>query len=438
MAPLIHLIAGARPNFMKLAPLVRALEADGRLAWRLIHTGQHHDAAMSGVFFDELGLPPPDVSLDCHGGGHAQLTARIMQAYEPHVIADRPAACVVVGDVDSTLACALTARKLGVPVAHVEAGLRSGDMTMPEEINRRATDAIADWLFTTEPSAAAHLRREGHPDARIAEVGHVMVDNLLFQLRRLDAGGDDALAADAAARTALDAAGAGNATAGRFGVVTLHRPANVDDPAQLAALMQVLGTLAARLPLLFPVHPRTRARIEALGLVAAPGLHLLPPLPYRPFLALWRRAALVLTDSGGLQEETTALGTPCLTLRDNTERPVTVDLGTNEIAGTDPARILALALRRLDIIDGRRPSRGSGSLEAGGLPTPLALTPALSRKREREQEAPAPRTEPIGLPLPLAGEGGGEGQPLAAVRPPLWDGHAAARIVARLADDLLR
>lgn len=384
-APLIHLIAGARPNFMKLAPLVRALRADGRLAWKLIHTGQHHDAAMSGVFFDELGLPPPDVSLDCHGGGHAQLTARIMQAYEPQVLADRPAACVVVGDVDSTLACALTARKLGVPVAHVEAGLRSGDMTMPEEINRRATDAIADWLFTTEPSAAAHLRREGHPETRIVEVGHVMVDNLLFQLARLDADDAPARAALAAARLALADAGAPallDDAEPRFGVVTLHRPANVDDPGQLAGLMDALGTLSARLPLLFPVHPRTRARLAELGRATAPGLHLLPPLPYQPFLALWRRATLVLTDSGGLQEETTALGIPCLTLRENTERPVTVDLGTNEIAGTNPARILELALKRLAAC---------------------------------------------------------EGQALKAVRrPPLWDGHAATRIVARLADDLLR
>ncbi|WP_067068596.1 non-hydrolyzing UDP-N-acetylglucosamine 2-epimerase [Roseateles chitosanitabidus] len=382
-APLIHLIAGARPNFMKLAPLVRALRADGRLAWRLIHTGQHHDQAMSGVFFDELGLPPPDVSLDCHGGSHAQLTARILQAYEPHVIADRPAACVVVGDVDSTLACALTARKLGVPVAHVEAGLRSGDMTMPEEINRRATDAIADWLFTTEPSAAAHLRREGHPDARIHEVGHVMVDNLLFQIDRLEAGDAAARAAEAAARAALEAAGAAAVPAGRFGVVTLHRPANVDEPRQLAALMDTLGQLAARLPLLFPVHPRTRARLDAMGLRPAAGLFLLPPLPYQPFLSLWRRAALVLTDSGGLQEETTALGIPCLTVRDNTERPVTVDLGTNLLAGTDPARVLALASQRLD------------ALEA----------------------APA------------------DGAPVR--RPPLWDGQAASRIVARLAEDLL-
>lgn len=388
--PLLHLIAGARPNFMKLAPLVRALRADGRLSWKLIHTGQHHDQAMSGVFFDELGLPEPDISLDCHGGSHAQLTARIMQAYEPHVIADRPAACVVVGDVDSTLACALTARKLGVPVAHVEAGLRSGDMRMPEEINRRATDAIADWLFTTEPSAAAHLRREGHPDAHIHEVGHVMVDNLLFQLERLDAGDAAASAAEEAAQSALTAAGAAAVTAGRFGVVTLHRPSNVDEPRQLAALMAALGELAGRLPLLFPVHPRTRDRLAALGLKPAPGLHLLPPLPYRPFLALWRRAALVLTDSGGLQEETTALGIPCLTVRDNTERPVTVELGTNLLAGTDAAQVLALALRRLDEME--------------------ALTGASS--------GPAATAIP-----PVR-------------RPPLWDGQAAARIVARLAADL--
>ena len=383
-APLLHLIAGARPNFMKLAPLVRALRADGRLDWKLIHTGQHHDAAMSGVFFDELGLPPPDVSLDCHGGGHARLTAAILQAYEPHLLADRPAACVVVGDVDSTLACALTARKLGVPVAHVEAGLRSGDMSMPEEVNRRATDAIADWLFTTEPSAAAHLRREGHPEPRIVEVGHVMVDNLLFQLDRLEAGDAEAQAAEATALAALDAAGAGRALAGRFGVVTLHRPSNVDEPAQLAALMAALGALAERLPLIFPVHPRTRDRLAALGLAPAPGLHLLPPLPYRPFLALWRRAALVLTDRGGLQEETTALGIPCLTVRDNTERPVTVELGTNRIAGTDAARVLALAQRRLDELDA-----------AGATPVPVR-------------------------------------------RPPLWDGRSAARIVERLAADLLR
>ncbi|OWQ93580.1 UDP-N-acetylglucosamine 2-epimerase (non-hydrolyzing) [Roseateles aquatilis] len=379
-APLLHLIAGARPNFMKLAPLVRALRADGRLAWKLIHTGQHHDQAMSGVFFDELGLPPPDVSLDCHGGSHAQLTARIMQAYEPCVIADRPAACVVVGDVDSTLACALTARKLGVRVAHVEAGLRSGDMTMPEEINRRATDAIADWLFTTEPSAAAHLRREGHPDTRIHDVGHVMVDNLLYQHRRLN---EAPAGAAGLARSVLDEAGLGALADRRYGVVTLHRPSNVDDPLQLSALMAALGRLSERLPLLFPVHPRTRARMQALSLPVAPGVHLLPPLPYQPFLALWSRAALVLTDSGGLQEETTALGVPCLTVRDNTERPVTVDAGTNELAGTDPATVLQHAQRRLDVLDG------------------AIATPAPAR------------------------------------RPALWDGHAAERITRILSRDLL-
>jgi UDP-N-acetylglucosamine 2-epimerase (non-hydrolysing) len=351
-SPLIHLIAGARPNFMKLAPLVRALQADGRLAWRLVHTGQHHDHAMSGVFFDELGLPPPDISLDCHGGSHAQLTARILQAYEPVVMADRPAACVVVGDVDSTLACALTARKLGVRVAHVEAGLRSGDMSMPEEINRRATDALADWLFTTEPSATAHLRREGHADAQIHEVGHVMVDNLLYQQQRV-------IGADRQGWPGRDEQQAALAAAGRYGVVTLHRPSNVDEPVQLTALLEALGRLSERLPLLFPVHPRTRSRIEALSLPVPPSLRLLPPLPYRPFLALWSEAAVVLTDSGGLQEETTALGVPCLTLRENTERPITVELGSNRLVGTHAPTVLAAAHACLDAIDrGERPPVG--------------------------------------------------------------------------------
>lgn len=370
-APLLHLIAGARPNFMKLAPLVRALRDDGRLAWRLVHTGQHQDHAMSGVFFEELGLPPPDVSLGCHGRSHAQLTARILQAYEPVVLADQPAACVVVGDVDSTLACALVARKLGVRVAHVEAGLRSGDMRMPEEINRRATDAMSDWLFTTEPSATAHLRREGHAEAQIHQVGHVMVDNLLYQhalLAGVDRQGWEGRAEQVSAL----------GLAGRYGVVTLHRPSNVDDPVQLAALLNAMATLSERLPLLFPVHPRTLGRIQALGLRLPPSLMLLPPLPYRPFLALWSEAALVLTDSGGLQEETTALGVPCLTIRENTERPVTVEMGSNRLVGVDAAKVLAAARSTLDALDrGERP--GSG------------------------------------------------------MRPPLWDGAAAKRIVSVLA-----
>lgn len=373
-APLLHLIAGARPNFMKLAPLVRALQADGRLRWRLVHTGQHHDHAMSGVFFEQLGLPPPEVSLGCHGGSHAQLTARILQAYEPVVLADSPAACVVVGDVDSTLACALVARKLGVRVAHVEAGLRSGDMRMPEEINRRATDAISDWLFTTEPSATAHLRREGHAEAQIHEVGHVMVDNLLYQhalLAGVDRQGWLGRAEQVAAVS----------RAGRYGVVTLHRPSNVDDAGQLAALMQALSSLSERVPLIFPVHPRTRGRIESLGLQWPSTLMLLPPLPYRPFLALWSEAALVLTDSGGLQEETTALGVPCLTLRDNTERPITVERGSNQLVGTDAGKVLAAAHACLDALD--------------------------------------------------RGERAGVGS-----RPPLWDGAAAQRIVAVLAAEV--
>lgn len=359
-APLLHLVAGARPNFMKLAPLVRALREDGRLAWRLVHTGQHHDHAMSGVFFEELGLPAPDISLDCHGGSHAQLTARIMQAYEPVVVADRPAACVVVGDVDSTLACALTARKLGVRVAHVEAGLRSGDMAMPEEINRRATDAISDWLFTTEPSATAHLRREGHADARVHEVGHVMVDNLLYQHQQVVGADRSGWAGRAEQEAAL-------ASTGRYGVVTLHRPSNVDDAGQLTALLLALGRLSERLPLLFPVHPRTMGRIEALGLELPASLVLLPPLSYQPFLSLWSGAAVVLTDSGGLQEETTALGVPCLTIRENTERPITVDLGTNRLVGTDANVVLAMAHALLDALEsglwvpGRRPPLWDGS-----------------------------------------------------------------------------
>ncbi|SEK52170.1 UDP-N-acetylglucosamine 2-epimerase (non-hydrolysing) [Roseateles sp. YR242] len=363
-APLLHLIAGARPNFMKLAPLVRALRADGHLAWRLVHTGQHHDHAMSGVFFEELGLPPPDMSLNCHGGSHAQLTARIMQAYEPVVVADRPAACVVVGDVDSTLACALTARKLGVRVAHVEAGLRSGDMSMPEEINRRATDALSDWLFTTEPSATAHLRREGHPESHIHEVGHVMVDNLLYQHRQV-VGADRAGWAGRAEQEAALAA------VGRYGVVTLHRPSNVDDAGQLAALLGALGRLSERLPLLFPVHPRTRGRIEALSLDLPSSLVLLSPLSYQPFLSLWSGAAVVLTDSGGLQEETTALGVPCLTIRENTERPITVEMGTNRLVGTDATTVLTMAHALLDALE--------GGLWAGGRRPPLWDGSASSR-----------------------------------------------------------
>jgi UDP-N-acetylglucosamine 2-epimerase (non-hydrolysing) len=331
--PLLQLVAGARPNFMKVAPLVRALQADGRFDWQLIHTGQHHDHEMSQVFFDELGIPAPQVHFGCAGGGHASQTARVMEAFEAHVAQQRPAGVLVVGDVNSTLACALVAKKAGLPLAHVEAGLRSGDRGMPEEINRLATDAISDWLFATEPAAVRNLLREGHPDGRVHHVGHVMVDNLLHQARQLDATDRSAWPGTALKRL----------LGKRYGVVTLHRPSNVDDPAALQRMLGALERVAAELPLVFPVHPRTRQRLQALPTPPSPRITLLPPQGYMAFLDLWRDAALVLTDSGGLQEETTALGVPCLTLRENTERPITVEEGSNTLAGTDPDRIVGLA-----------------------------------------------------------------------------------------------
>lgn len=369
-APCLHLIAGARPNFMKIAPIVRALRADGRLRFKLVHTGQHYDRNMSEVFFEELGIPAPDVHFGCGGGSHAAQTARIMEAFEQHIAADRPDAVLVVGDVNSTLACAIVAKKAGIPVAHVEAGLRSGDMAMPEEINRIVTDSISDWYFVTEPSGVANLQREGQPESRIHHVGHVMVDNVVHQAALLAHSDTAAFATDAVKRRlrALPP--------GRYGVVTLHRPSNVDDAAKLAAIAGALQTLAAELPLVFPVHPRTRATLAGAGLDLGARISLLDPQPYMSFLHLWRDAALVLTDSGGLQEETTALGVPCLTLRENTERPITISEGTNRLVGTDPQAIVAAAREAL----------------AAGAP--------------------------------------------AARRPALWDGRAAERIVAVLARDL--
>ena len=332
--PCIHIVAGARPNFMKIAPMVRALQADGRLAWKLVHTGQHFDRNMSDVFFEELGIPAPDVHFNCGGGSHASQTARIMEAFEQHCAQDRPDAVVVVGDVNSTLACAIVAKKAGIPVAHVEAGLRSGDMGMPEEINRIVTDSISDWFFVTEPSGLQHLKREGHADARIFHVGHVMVDNVMHQARQLEA----------MDRSGFETQAVKAQLGGRYGVVTLHRPSNVDSPEALAGIAGALNQVAQQIPLVFPVHPRTRGNLAKIGLALHPAIHLMAPQPYMSFLNLWKDATLVLTDSGGLQEETTALGVPCITLRDSTERPVTVDEGTNHLAGTDPARIVALAL----------------------------------------------------------------------------------------------
>jgi UDP-N-acetylglucosamine 2-epimerase (non-hydrolysing) len=321
----IALIAGARPNFMKIAPIMRALEAhQASMEAILVHTGQHYDPEMSDVFFSELGIRKPDKFLNCGGGTHAQQTARIMMAFEEVALGLEPHWVVVVGDVNSTAACSLVAKKLHMQVAHVEAGLRSGDRAMPEEINRIVTDSISDVFFVTEPAGEQNLLREGHAPEKIHYVGHVMIDNLLYQAERLAASGAEGLSfAPIKARLK------------RYGVVTLHRPSNVDEPDALRGLMAALADISRALPLVFPVHPRTRQRIDALGIGVPETLQLLPPLGYMDFLNLWKDAVVVITDSGGLQEETTGLGVPCVTVRENTERPVTVEEGTNVLVGRD-------------------------------------------------------------------------------------------------------
>jgi UDP-N-acetylglucosamine 2-epimerase (non-hydrolysing) len=370
---LIYLVAGARPNFMKIAPIVRALQAQEpkTLSYKIIHTGQHYDREMNDVFFEELGIPQPDVFMAAGGGSHAQQTAKIMVGFEELCQNERPAALLVVGDVNSTLACSIVAKKLNIPVAHVEAGLRSGDMTMPEEINRLVTDSISDWFFVTEPAALEHLKREGKADSAVHYVGHVMVDNVLYQADKL-AHTDTSGFETSAFKKARQDAGQ------RYGVVTMHRPSNVDDAAAFTRIAGALKEIAAELPLIFPVHPRTRANIEKFGIDLGPNITLAGPQAYMAFLNLWKDAAVVLTDSGGLQEETTALGVPCVTIRENTERPVTVDEGSNVLAGTDPAVIM---------LEARKVLRGEG-------------------KQGR--------------------------------RPHLWDGKAAERIVAVLATELAK
>lgn len=351
----IYLIAGARPNFMKIAPIVRALQARG-LAFKIIHTGQHYDRDMNDVFFEELGIPEPDVFMAAGGGSHSQQTGKIMVAFEEFCQIERPDAVLVVGDVNSTLACSIVAKKLNIPVAHVEAGLRSGDMAMPEEINRMVTDSISDWFFVTEPSGIAHLKREGKPDSAIHYVGHVMVDNLLYQAEKL-AGINASGFELSSLKEAHMVDGA------RYGVVTLHRPSNVDSAEMMARMGGTLKEIATELPLIFPVHPRTRGNLEKFGIDLGPNITLVGPQSYMAFLNLWKDAAMVLTDSGGLQEETTALGVPCITIRDNTERPITVEEGTNVLAGTDPARIVAEArkvLRGEGKQGGRRPHLWDG------------------------------------------------------------------------------
>jgi UDP-N-acetylglucosamine 2-epimerase (non-hydrolysing) len=311
---------------MKVAPLLRALGATGHVETFLVHTGQHYDDAMSESFFRELGIAAPDVNLGVGSGSHAAMTADVLRQIEPILIAQKPDALVVVGDVNSTLAAALAASKLGVRIAHVEAGLRSRDRSMPEEINRVLTDAISDWLFVTEPAGRANLLREGVPESRIHLVGNVMIDTLRANLARARLQGT-------LVRLGL--------RAGEYAALTLHRPSNVDDPAQLSALFALFEEIHRELPIVFPVHPRTRAAIEQKLGSRAPAIRVVPPLGYLDFLALMADARFVLTDSGGVQEETTALGVPCVTMRNNTERPITVSEGTNALAGTDPTAIRA-------------------------------------------------------------------------------------------------
>jgi UDP-N-acetylglucosamine 2-epimerase (non-hydrolysing) len=369
-------VVGARPNFMKIAPVMDELKRFPEIELCLVHSGQHYDDLLSGSFFADLALPKPDVNLAAGSASHAVQTAEIMKRIEPVLLGYKPQMVVVVGDVNSTLAAALTAIKLGIGVAHIEAGLRSFDMTMPEEINRKLTDAISNLLFVTEQSGVDNLKREGVTDEKIFLVGNVMIDSLLGHR-------------DLAAKSPiLDRLGVGWNGAERhpYGVLTLHRPSNVDNPKTLQGILSAVSELAAEFPVFFPIHPRTRKNIGSFGLTryltdtaAANRVGIVPldPLGYLDFLALNDRARIVLTDSGGVQEETTALGVPCLTLRENTERPATVAYGSNQVVGLDPDRILAAARSILQ-------------------------NPAARRSQ----------------------------------RPPLWDGKAASRIVAILREHL--
>jgi UDP-N-acetylglucosamine 2-epimerase (non-hydrolysing) len=326
-------VVGARPNFMKVAPLIWEAQRRSGFAVRLVHTGQHYDEKMSHLFFEELRLPRPDVNLEVGSGSHAVQTAEVMKRFEPVLLAERPDLVIVVGDVNSTLACALVAAKLLVPVAHVEAGLRSGDRTMPEEINRILTDAISDWLFVTEPSGIANLRHEGVPEERANLVGNVMIDTLVACKPRVDAS------------PILDRLGV---KPGAYAALTLHRPANVDEPETLSRLMGAMERLQREVPFIFPVHPRTRRTMSAYQEGGKlPNLRFTEPLGYLDFMKLLSHARLVLTDSGGVQEETTFLGVPCLTMRENTERPITITEGTNRLVGLDPERIIAAGLEAL-------------------------------------------------------------------------------------------
>jgi UDP-N-acetylglucosamine 2-epimerase (non-hydrolysing) len=351
-------IVGARPNLPKIAPLIREMQRHPEIEPLLVHTGQHYDENLSNIFFRQMGIPEPHINLGVGSGTHAQQTAEILKRVEPILLEQQPDLVLVVGDVNSTIAVSLAAVKMGIPVAHVEAGLRSFDRSMPEEINRVLTDAIAKYLFATEDDAVDNLLREGRPREFIYLVGNVMIDSLLhfLPLAQQSRIGEELGLRD----------GKGWQS---FGVLTLHRPSNVDSTEKLAELLGAIDAIAQQMPIVFPVHPRTQQRLAQGGIKHPPQLRLIPPLGYLDFLCLLSKATLALTDSGGIQEETTALGVPCLTLRENTERPVTVSQGTNVLVGTNPSKIVAATEQIL---------RGDG-------------------KRGRT--------------------------------PPLWDGHAAERIV---------
>ena len=357
-------VVGARPNFVKMAPIIAEMTArGGEIRQTLLHTGQHYDDTMSGAFFRDLGMPEPDVYLETRGGTHAEQTARVMLAFEGALLAERPDWVVVVGDVNSTLACALVASKLQARVAHVEAGLRSYDRTMPEEINRVLTDQISDLLFTPSPDADENLLREGVASERIVRAGNVMIDTLYRQLERAERS------------SILDTL---SLTPQEFAVLTLHRPSNVDDPDSMRRIFAAIGAVARSLVVVFPAHPRTLSRMFEFGVEPPPGIKVIDPLGYHDFLKLWTNSKMTLTDSGGLQEETTALGVPCLTLRENTERPITISEGTNRLVGLDPERILSAAQ---EILADGRPPRAPAPEFWDGRAAQRIVTALLARSR---------------------------------------------------------
>lgn len=343
------LVAGARPNFMKIAPIIRAIKARHnvpQLEYKLVHTGQHYDFNMSERFFIDLGIPKPDYFLNAGGGSHSVQTANIMMAFEQVCLDEGPDVVLVVGDVNSTLACSIVAKKLLIKVAHVEAGLRSFDQTMPEEINRMVTDSITDLFFTTEKHGNENLLKEGKIKERIHYVGHVMIDNLIYQqMKVLQAEGSSFVNNDLKKKL------------GDYIFLTLHRPSNVDDKEKLEEIVNALNQVAEETPIIFPVHPRTRKMLDGFGIELSQNITQLEPLGYQEALYLWKDAQCVFTDSGGLQEETTGLGVPCFTIRENTERPVTVEEGTNTLIGSTGAGILS-AFRAFK----------SGNIKRGAIP----------------------------------------------------------------------